>query len=158
MTELTIDYNELQAALRRCGSTWNAGQTHGLLCSRLALAGADGAARVTLLATGSEVALAMAARDILQADGVPTTVVSMPCWELFDAQPADYRAGVLGTDTVCVAVEAGIALGWDRYTGPGGAFVGMSGFGASAPAAELYPHFGITPEAVAGAATARLED
>ena len=140
-------------ALRRAESDNN-------LCARggYVLAAAEGAARVTLLATGSEVALAMSARDILQADGVATAVVSMPCWELFDAQPADYRAEVLGADTVRVAVEAGIALGWDRYTGPDGAFVGMSGFGASAPAAELYPHFGITPEAVAGAAAAKLED
>ena len=120
------------------------------------LAEADGIARVTLIGTGSEVAIAMAARDILQADGVPTAVVSMPCCELFDAQPEDYRARVLGDGTVRIAVEAGVAQGWARYTGSDKAFVGMTGFGASAPAAELYRHFGITPEAVAAAAAARL--
>ncbi len=120
------------------------------------LAEADGEARVTLIGTGSEVAIAMAARDILQADGVPTAVVSMPCCELFDAQAEDTRARVLGEGTVRIAVEAGVAQGWARYTGLGGGFVGMTGFGASAPAADLYRHFGITPEAVAAAAAARL--
>ena len=79
------------------------------------LAEADGDARVTLLATGSEVSIAMAARDLLQTDGIPTSVVSMPCWELFERQPDDYRAGVLGPGTVRVAVEAACGLGWDRY-------------------------------------------
>ncbi|MHA1107576.1 MAG: transketolase [Alphaproteobacteria bacterium] len=120
------------------------------------LAEADGDSRVTLIATGSEVAIAMAARDILQESGVATSVVSMPCWELFDAQSEDYRNQVLGDGAVRVAVEAGVEMGWSRYTGLGGGFVGMTGFGASAPAAELYRHFGITPEAVAAAATSRL--
>jgi len=120
------------------------------------LAESDGAARVTLIATGSEVAIAMAARDILQADGVAARVVSMPCCELFDAQDEEYRASVLGDGTVRVAVEAAVGFGWERYTGSDGGFVGMTGFGASAPAAELYRHFGITPEAVAAAAAARL--
>ena len=128
------------------------------MCARggYVLAEADGAAQVTLIGTGSEVAIAMAARDILQADGVPTAVVSMPCCELFDAQAEDYRNRVLGEGTVRIAVEAGVGLGWARYTGTDGGFVGMTGFGASAPAAELYRHFGITPEAVAAAASARL--
>ncbi len=120
------------------------------------LAEADGVAKVTLIGTGSEVAIALAARDILQADGVPAAVVSMPCCELFDAQPADYRARVLGEGTLRVAVEAGVAQGWARYTGSDGGFVGMTGFGASAPAADLYRHFGITPEAVAQASASRL--
>ena len=120
------------------------------------LAEADGDRLVTLIGTGSEVSIAMAARDILQAERVPTAVVSMPCWELFDAQPEDIRARVLGDGTVRVAVEAGVAQGWARYTGVDGGFVGMTGFGASAPAADLYEHFGITPEAVAAAATERL--
>ncbi|MDA0238681.1 MAG: transketolase [Proteobacteria bacterium] len=117
------------------------------------LAEADGGARqVTLLATGSEVSMAMAARDDLQAGGVPTAVVSMPCWELFDAQDAAYRQQVLGPGTIRVAVEAAVDFGWHRYLGENGAFVGMKGFGASAPANELYEHFGITAQAVAAAA------
>lgn len=77
---------------------------------------------VTLLATGSEVAIALHAREVLQAQGVPTAVVSMPCWELFDEQPEDYRASVLGPRTVRVAVEAAVGLGWDKYLGDRGAF------------------------------------
>jgi len=115
----------------------------------------EGGRDVTLLATGSEVAIAAAAADLLAADGVRAAVVSMPCWELFEAQPDDYRAGVLG-DVPRVGVEAAVRMGWDRWLGPDGAFVGMTGFGASAPAADLYRHFGITPEAVAAAARGTL--
>ncbi|MFX8968825.1 transketolase C-terminal domain-containing protein, partial [Acinetobacter baumannii] len=93
----------------------------------------DGQARVTLLATGSEIAIALEARDLLQAGGVPTRVVSMPCFELFDEQPEAYRAEVLGPGTVKVAVEAAIRQGWDAYIGTEGGFVGMTGFGASGP-------------------------
>jgi transketolase len=103
----------------------------------------DGPRRVTLLATGSEVALALAARDALQADGTPTAVVSMPSWELFAAQDASYLASVLGTGTVRVGCEAALRFGWDRCLG-----VGMTSFGASGPAELLYPHLGITPEAI----------
>ena len=106
---------------------------------------------VTLLATGSEVEIALAAADMLAAQGMRAAVVSMPCWELFEAQPAAYRAEVLG-GAPRVAVEAAVRLGWDRWIGERGAFVGMSGFGASGPAGELYKHFGITAEAVAEAA------
>lgn len=109
---------------------------------------ADGARKVTLLATGSEVALALEARAKLQAEGVPTAVVSLPCFERFDAQPEAYRQEVLGPRTIKVAIEAGVAQGWERYLGRGGAFVGMAGFGASAPADKLYSHFGITADAV----------
>ena len=111
---------------------------------------ADGGARqVTLLATGSEVALAVQAREQLQAGGVPTAVVSMPSWELFEAQDAGYRASVLGAaDGVRVACEAAMRFGWDRWLGSRGAFVGMRGFGASGPADVLYAHFGITAEAI----------
>lgn len=117
------------------------------------LAEAEGGARqVTLLATGSEVAVALAARTRLQGDGVPTAVVSMPCWALFEAQDADYRAAVLGPGTVRVGIEAAVRLGWDRYLGERGAFVGMAGFGASGPAEALYEHFGITAEHVASQA------
>ena len=116
---------------------------------------ANGARAVTLLATGSEVSLAVAARETLQADGHPTAVVSMPCAGLFDRQDAGYRAEVLG-DGARVAVEAAVSLGWEKYLGPAGRFVGMSGFGASAPGGDLYNHFGITAEAVVAAAKEQL--
>jgi transketolase len=117
---------------------------------------AVGEARVTLFATGSEIELAVAARDQLQADDIGTRVVSVPCFELFEAQDDAYRADILGAGTVRVAVEAAAKQGWERFIGEDGAFVGMTGFGASAPANELYAHFGITAEAVADAARARL--
>ena len=131
------------------------------LCARGAYVlaeGKGGAAKrkVTLMATGSEVEIAMAARDMLQKDGVSTAVVSMPCWELFDAQDAAYRTKVLGKKTVKVGVEAAVRFGWDKYVGPEGGFVGMSGFGASAPAPELYEHFGITAANVVAQAKSRL--
>jgi transketolase len=120
------------------------------------LAAAGRPAQVTLFASGSEVGVAMAARDLLEADGVGARVVSTPSWELFEAQPADYRAQVIGETEVRVAVEAGVRMGWDRFIGADGVFVGMEGFGASAPAEQLYEHFGITPQAVAAAARAKL--
>ena len=128
------------------------------LCGRGAyvLAEAEGERRATVLATGSEVGLAMEARHALQADGVPTAVVSMPCWELFDEQDAAYRDAVLAPGTARVAVEAAVAQGWEKYLGDGGGFVGMETFGASAPAGQLYQHFGITPEKVVAAVKARL--
>jgi transketolase len=112
---------------------------------------AGGQRDATLIATGSEVGVAMEARDLLAKDGVKAAVVSMPCWELFAAQPAAYRAGVLGT-APRVGVEAAVGLGWERWLGEAGTFVGMQGFGASAPAAKLFAHFGITPAKVADAA------
>ena len=123
------------------------------LCARggYVLAEADGDRAATLLASGSEVALALEARAALQADGIPTAVVSMPCLELFDAQDRAYRDRVLGPGAVRVAVEAALMQGWERYVGDHGATVGMTGFGASAPAPALYDHFGITAEAVAAA-------
>jgi len=113
------------------------------------LAEAVGERQVTLLATGSEVLLALQARDLLQAEGVGAAVVSIPCWELFDQQDDAYRAAVLPASGVRVAVEAALRFGWDRYLGERGGFVGMTGFGASGPADALYRHFGITAEAVA---------
>ena len=116
-----------------------------------------GKPRVVLFATGSECAIADGARQALEADGVPTRLVSLPCWALFDEQEPAYRESVLGgDDTVRVAVEAASTLGWERYVGPAGAIVGMRGFGASAPAKDLYAHFGITADAVVAAAKARL--
>ena len=119
---------------------------------------AKGKRQVTLLATGSEVALALAARDLLEEEAIGTAVVSMPCWELFDEQDRDYQATVLGPGTVRIGIEAAVRLGWDRYIGERGKFVGMSGFGASAPAAHLYEHFGITAAAVADAARTGLRE
>ncbi|MBF0307590.1 MAG: transketolase, partial [Alphaproteobacteria bacterium] len=119
------------------------------------MAEADGDRKVTIIATGSEVSLAMEARAALQAKGVGTAVVSMPCTELFDLQPVGYRRAVLG-DGVRVAVEALGTYGWERYVGDAGAIIGMTGFGASAPAEKLYEHFGITAGAVVDAAMSRL--
>ena len=128
------------------------------LCARGAyvLAPAEGAARVTLFASGSEVSVALEARAELQAEGIATRVVSIPCWELFEKQAKDYRAEILGEGTVRVAVEAAAALGWERFVGPEGAMIGMTSFGASAPGADLFRHFGITAEAVVEAVKARL--
>ena len=113
--------------------------------------------RVVLLATGSECAIADEARQTLEAAGAPTRLVSLPCWALFDEQEPSYREGVLGgADTVRIAVEAASPFGWERYVGPAGAIVGMRGFGASAPAKDLYAHFGITADAVVAAAKTRL--
>jgi transketolase len=129
------------------------------LCARGAyvLAEADGGERrATILASGSEVSIALAARQTLQGDGVPTAVVSMPCWELFDAQDEKYRQAVLGPNSVRVAVEAGVRQGWDKYIRSHGGFVGMDGFGASAPAPELFKHFGITAENVVAQVKTRL--
>lgn len=115
------------------------------------------ARRVTLLATGSEVALALEARRQLEVANIGTAVVSLPCWELFDAQDAAYRRSVLGVGTVRVGVEAAVRFGWDRYLGDYGGFVGMQGFGASGPAEVLYRLFGITAESVASEARRLLE-
>jgi transketolase len=123
---------------------------------------AEGKRMAILLATGSEVQVAMEARDLLQADGIGTRVVSMPCWELFEEQDEKYRKRVLPAGPVRVAVEAATRFGWDRwlYGERGrrekGAFVGMHGFGGSAPAGDLFEHFGITPQAVAKAVRALL--
>jgi transketolase len=119
------------------------------------LAEAEGRRRAIILATGSEVEIAMAARDLLQGRGIGTRVVSMPCWELFEEQDEAYRKSVLPKGPVRVAVEAAIRFGWDRWLyGERGerrksGFVGMHGFGASGPIEALYPHFGIMPDAVA---------
>jgi transketolase len=120
------------------------------------LAPAEGRRQVTLLATGSEVAIAVAARKLLLEDGIHAAVVSMPCWELFDEQPAHYREEVLDPTCLRVAVEAAVEFGWDRWIGADGGFVGMRSFGASAPAQALYEHFEITPQAVVAAVKARL--
>lgn len=130
----------------------------GNLCAQGAyeLAPAEGGkAAATIFATGSEVEIAVAARKLLAARGVAARVVSVPSLELFLAQPEDVRRKVMGSARVKVAVEAGVRMGWDALIGPEGGFVGMCSFGASAPAKELYKHFGITAEAVADAVMKR---
>jgi transketolase len=124
------------------------------LCAKGAYILAGQAANpIRLIASGSEVQLALGARDLLAKDGLQAAVVSMPSWELFAAQDETYRNEVMGGDgTVRVACEAASGFGWERWLGAKGAFVGMSGFGASAKAADLYKHFGITAEAIAAAA------
>ena len=102
---------------------------------------------VTLIATGSEVEIAMAAADQLAEQGIKAAVVSAPCFELFEKQDAAYRAEVLG-DAPRVGCEAAIRQGWDLFLRPEDRFVGMTGFGASAPAPALYKHFNITSEAI----------
>ncbi|WP_017920660.1 transketolase-like TK C-terminal-containing protein, partial [Burkholderia gladioli] len=116
-----------------------------------------GPRRLTLLSTGSELQLAVKARETLQAQGVPTAVVSMPCRLLFEEQDAAYRRAVLGDSPARVAVEAAIELGWERYLGPEGRFVGMHDFGESGKYEAVYRKFGITAEAVVQAAREVLE-
>jgi len=120
------------------------------------LRAADGDAQVTLIATGSEVEIALKARDLLQADNIGTRVVSMPSWELFDRQDQAYRDKTIGNTQAIVAVEAGSTFGWEKYVGADGATIGMTSFGASGPYQDVYEHFGITADAVANAARAQL--
>ncbi len=131
------------------------------LCARGAyeVAGSDDDnPQVTLFASGSEVEIAIAARDLLVQAGHSTRVVSVPCFELFESQSAEYKKATIGDSPVKIAVEAAIEMGWHRFIGDDGAFVGMSGFGASGPYKELYEHFGITAERVADLALERLKD
>jgi transketolase len=109
--------------------------------------------QVILIGTGSEVHIALEAQALLADENIGARVVSMPSWELFDAQPAEYRESVLPADiTARVSVEAGVKKGWERYVGPDGIIIGLDHFGASAPYQALYQNFGITAEAVAEAA------
>ena len=117
---------------------------------------AEGTAQVSLFASGSEVAIAAAARTLLAARGVAARVVSVPCFELFLAAPAAERQRVVGTAPIRIGIEAAIRQGWDAVIGSDALFVGMSGFGASGPYKDLYRHFGITPEHVAEAAFTKL--
>ncbi|HXX26047.1 MAG TPA: transketolase [Pseudolabrys sp.] len=117
---------------------------------------ANGKAQVSIFATGSEVSIAVEAQKLLAAKGVAARVVSVPCFELFAAQPEAARRAIIGDAKVNVGVEAAVRQGWDAIIGSDGAFIGMSGFGASAPYKELYKHFGITPEGVADTALHKL--
>ena len=118
---------------------------------RLKDAGRD--RKVILIATGSEVEIALGAAEKLEAGGIGTEVVSMPCTERFDAQPQDYREDILpdvsNLDILRVSIEAGATFGWERYTGLHGLRIGLDRFGVSAPATDAYEHFGLTPDAVA---------
>ncbi|WP_422036770.1 transketolase [Roseibium sp.] len=131
----------------------------GNLCSKGAyvLVDTDDDAAVTLFASGSEVEIAVDAQKELAEAGIAARVVSVPSFELFEAQSNDYRADVIGNSPVKVAVEAGIRMGWDRFIGNDGIFIGMTGFGASGPYKALYEHFGITKDAVVASVKARLE-
>ncbi|MBM3600706.1 MAG: transketolase [Alphaproteobacteria bacterium] len=129
------------------------------LCARggYVLAEADGKRQATLISTGSEVAIALDAQAKLKSHGIAAAVVSVPSHELFLKQPAAYRQQVLGAPGMLrVAIEAGVAMGWERMIGADGLFVGLSGFGASAPYADLYKHFGLTAEAVVAAVTQKI--
>ena len=112
---------------------------------------------VSIFASGSEVAIAIEGQKLLEEAGIATRVVSVPCFELFEAQSAQYRKSVIGKAPVRIAVEAAVSQGWQRFIGEDGIFIGMNGFGASAPFEELYKHFGITPQAIFKAAKAKLK-
>lgn len=138
------------AAQRTAFTDWN-------MCATGAyeLAAAEGEAVVSIFASGSEVEIAVAAQSLLAERGIAARVVSVPSLDLFLAQPEDVRRDVIGGARIKVAVEAAVRFGWDAVIGPDGIFVGMSGFGASAPYKELYKHFGITAEAVVERVLAR---
>jgi transketolase len=120
------------------------------------IAAADGKAEVSIFATGSEVSIAVEGKKLLAARGISARVVSVPCFELLLEAPEAARRAVIGDAPVKVGVEAAVRQGWDAIIGSDGLFVGMTGFGASAPYKDLYKHFGVTPEAVAAAALRKL--
>jgi transketolase len=121
------------------------------------LRAASGEAKVTIFASGSEVEIALNAQARLEEKGIPARVVSVPCFELFDEQSEAYQQATIGDAPVKIAVEAAISLGWERFIGENGVFIGMKGFGASGPIEDLYKHFGITAEHVVEAAEAKLK-
>ena len=123
---------------------------------RLKAAGA--ARRVVLIATGSEVEIAVGVAERLEAEGIGADVVSMPCWSRFDAQDAAYRADVLPQGVLRVSIEAGTTIGWERYTGLDGLRFGIDRFGASAPAEALYDYFGLTAEKITPKVLAKLKE
>lgn len=129
------------------------------LCARggYVLRECAGVRQVTLIATGSEVQIALEAHAQLTTRGFAVAVVSLPCWRLFDQQPESYRAAVLGADVLKVAIEAASPLGWEKYVGQNGVIIGIEGFGASGPCEQLYEHFGITAAAVVKAVQARVQ-
>jgi transketolase len=120
------------------------------------LRAATGARKVVLLATGSEVEIALGVANALEGQGIGADVVSMPCWELFDVQDAAYRADILPRDVLTVSIEAGVTMGWERYTGLDGLNIGINSFGASAPIEALYPYFGLSVEKIIPQIIAKL--
>jgi len=120
------------------------------------IAGPDGRSDVSIFATGSEVAIAVDGAKLLAQRGIAARVISVPCFELFLAQPEEYRRAIIGDARVKIGVEAAVRQGWDAIIGSDGTFIGMNSFGASAPYKELYKKFGITAEAIAHAALAKL--
>jgi len=121
------------------------------LCAKGAyrLKWAEAPRKVVLIATGSEVELAVSVRAALEAQGIGADVVSMPCWSRFDAQPESYRRDILPEGVLRVSIEAGTTMGWERYTGAAGLRFGIDSFGASAPIADLFDHFGLTSAKIA---------
>jgi transketolase len=124
--------------------------TLGVRAGGYVLEHASGSTRpnLTLIATGSEVHLALAARGKLETEGVKARVVSLPCWNLFDKQSSEYKEEVLPPDVPMLAVEAGVSLGWRPYVGPGIATIGVDRFGASAPGETVMREYGFTVEHV----------
>ena len=120
------------------------------------MAEAAGERDVTIISTGSEVEIALEAKKSLQEIGVYAAVISMPSWHLFDKQDSHYKEMVLGA-CLRVGIEAAVEMGWNKYIGVDGEFIGMTSFGASGPASELYKHFGITSENVVKKVKARLK-
>jgi len=117
----------------------------------------SGDLQVTIFATGSEVSIAIEAQAELNKCNIGVRIVSIPCWELFDQQPAQYQANLLDNSSLKIAIEAGIKQGWEKYIGRDGVFIGMNSFGASAPAENLYQHFGITKERIISTVKERLK-
>ena len=120
------------------------------------LSAASGDAQVSLFATGTEVSIAIAAQKTLEAEGITTRVVSCPSWDHFAAQTETYRQTVMGSAKLNIAIEAGCGLGWERFIGSEGVFIGMTGFGASAPADRLFKEFGITMQAIVSMVKSKL--
>ena len=120
------------------------------------LKGASAPRKVVIVATGSEVELAVKVQDVLEAEGVGVDVVSMPSMSRFLAQDDAYRADLLPGDVLKVSIEAGVTLGWERIVGSDGLTVGIDRFGASAPAGDLFKHFGFTVEAIVPQIKAKL--
>ena len=151
----TRDHPSLLALTRQALPALRLEESSHNPCARGAyeLGPAEGASQAVIFASGSEVHLAMAARGILAAKGIAVRVVSVPCTELFEAEGDDYKHRILGSERIRVAVEAAVRFGWDRFIGMDGLFIGMSGFGASAPYEHLFHHFGITTEAIVSAIT-----
>ncbi|MEP4704120.1 MAG: transketolase C-terminal domain-containing protein, partial [Hyphomicrobiales bacterium] len=115
------------------------------------LAGSETESQAVIFASGSEVEIALEAKAALDEKGIPTRVVSVPCFELFEEQDQDYKSALMGRETIRVGVEAAVRMGWDRFIGHDGTFIGMSSFGASAPYKEVYEHFSITTVAIISA-------